>query len=182
VLRLYRKEYADLNVRHFYEELREAHGIDLSYTWVELALQGAGLVAKGRKRGVHRKRRARRPLPGMLLHLDGSRHQWFQDARWYDLIEALDDATSETYFAQLAEEESTRTVMAAAPTAAARRNFWVAPLARSSIKCRVSFGRHCSACEDAKRSRSTSASTVARYFSCCSSIKARRSLSNCWSD
>jgi transposase len=113
VLQLYREKYADLNVRHFHEKLREAHGIELSYTWVKLALQGAGLVKKGRKRGAHRKRRERRPLPGMLLHLDGSRHQWFQDQRWYDLIEVVDDATSETYYAQLVEEESTRTVMQA---------------------------------------------------------------------
>src|ERR1035437_8744032 len=113
VLRLYQEKYADLNVRHFHEKLQEAHGIELSYTWVKLALQGAGLVKKGRKRGVHRKRRARRPLPGMLLHLDGSRHQWFQDERWYDLIEIVDDASSETYYAQLVEEESTRTVMTA---------------------------------------------------------------------
>ncbi len=76
------------------------------------ALQGAGLVARGRKRGVHRKRRERRPLPGMLLHIDGSRHRWFQDERWYDLIVILDDATSEIYYAQLVEEESTATVMA----------------------------------------------------------------------
>lgn len=101
VLRLYQEKYADFNVRHFHEKLREGHGIRLSYTWVKLALQGAGLVAKGRKRGVHRKRRKRRPLPGMLLHLDGSRHRWFQDDRWHDLIEVLDDATSETYYAQL---------------------------------------------------------------------------------
>jgi transposase len=113
VLRLYGDRYADLNVRHFHEKLREVHGIELSYTWVKQALQGAGLVKGGRKRGVHRKRRPRRPLPGMLLHLDGSRHRWFQDDRWYDLIEVLDDATSETYYAQLVEEESTRTVMAA---------------------------------------------------------------------
>ena len=113
VLQLYGEKYADLNVRHFHEKLREAHGIELSYTWVKRALQGAGLVKKGRKRGVHRKRRPRRPLPGMLLHLDASRHHWFQDDRWYDLIEVLDDATSETYYAQLVEEESTRTVMAA---------------------------------------------------------------------
>jgi transposase len=112
-LRLYQEKYADFNVRHFHEKLREEHGIRLSYTWVKLALQGAGLVAKGRKRGVHRKRRRRRPLPGMLLHLDGSRHRWFQDDRWYDRIEVLDDATSETYYAQLVEAESTRTVMAA---------------------------------------------------------------------
>ncbi len=107
------QRYADLNVRHFQEKLREVHGVELSYTWVKRALQGAGLVKPGRKRGVHRQRRPRRPLPGMLLHLDGSRHRWFQDDRWYDLIEVLDDATSETYYAQLVEEESTRTVMAA---------------------------------------------------------------------
>jgi hypothetical protein len=69
-------------------------------------------VAKGRKRGVHRKRRERRPLPGMLLHIDGSRHRWLQDERWYDLIVILDDASSEIYYAQLVEEESTATVMA----------------------------------------------------------------------
>jgi hypothetical protein len=80
---------------------------------VKLALQGAGLVAKAGQRGAHRRRRERRPLPGMLLHIDGSRHQWFQDERWYDLIVILDDATSEIYYAQLVEEESTATVMAA---------------------------------------------------------------------
>jgi transposase len=113
VLRLYQERYPDFNVRHFHEKLREEHGIRLSYTWVKLALQGAGLVKKARKRGVHRKRREPRPLPGMLLHLDGSSHRWFGDDRWYDLIEVLDDATNQTYYAQLVEEESTRTVMAA---------------------------------------------------------------------
>jgi len=112
VLRLFREQYYDLNVQHFHEKLIEKHGIDLSYTWVKLALQGAGLVAKEGKRGVHRKRRERRPLIGMLLHIDGSRHQWFQDDRWYDLIVILDDATSQIYYAQLVDEESTATVMA----------------------------------------------------------------------
>jgi len=113
VLRLYQERYADFNVRHFHEKLREEHGIELSYTWVKRALQGAGLVKRCKRRGVHRRRRARRPLPGMLLHIDGSQHQWFQDERWYDLVVILDDATSEIYYAQLVEEEATRTVMAA---------------------------------------------------------------------
>ena len=112
VLRLYRKEYFDLNIRHFHEKLRDKHKIHLSYTWVQKALQGAGLVAKRHKRGPHRRRRPRRPLPGMLLHIDGSKHQWLNDERWHDLIVILDDATSEIYYAQLVEEESTRTVMA----------------------------------------------------------------------
>ncbi len=111
VLRLYQEVYFDLNTRHFHEKLQEEHGICLSYTWVQKALQGAGLVARGRRRRKHRRRRERRPLPGMLLHIDGSKHQWFGDDRWYDLIVIMDDATSEIYYAQLVEEESTWTVM-----------------------------------------------------------------------
>jgi len=111
VLGLYRDTYFDLNMRHFHEKLQKEHQIELSYTWVQKALQGAGLVAKQRKRGKHRRRRERRPMPGMLLHIDGSKHQWFGDQRWHDLIVILDDATTEIYYAQLVEEESTRTVM-----------------------------------------------------------------------
>jgi transposase len=112
VLALYQEKYFDLNVRHFHEKLREEHAIELSYTWVYQALVGADLVAKRRRRGPHRRRRPRRPLPGMLLHIDGSKHRWLNDDRWYDLIVILDDATNEIYYAQLVEEESTRTVMA----------------------------------------------------------------------
>jgi hypothetical protein len=113
VLQLYREKYFDFNVRHFHEKLTEEHGIRISYTWVKMALQGAGLVTKQRRRGTHRRRRPRRPLPGMLLHIDASKHAWFGDGRYYDLITILDDATSEIYYAQLVEEEGTRTLMPA---------------------------------------------------------------------
>jgi transposase len=126
VLRLYQEHYFDFNVRHFHEKLQAEHGIKLSYTWVKLALQGAGLVKKGRKRGVHRKRRPRRSLPGMLLHIDASQHQWFCDHRWYDLVVIMDDATSEVYYAQLVEEESTRTVMAGLRTVIAEQGLFCA--------------------------------------------------------
>ena len=126
IFALYREKYFDLNVQHFHEKLAAEHGIELSYSWVKQALQGAGLVGRERKRGVHRKRRARRPLPGMLLHIDGSRHQWFQDERWYDLIVILDDATSEIYYAQLVQEESTLTVMAALPEVIERKGVFCA--------------------------------------------------------
>jgi transposase len=112
VLGLYAEKYHDLNVVHFHEKLKEEHGIEMSYTWVKAALQGAGLVKKDRKRGVHRKRRVRRSMVGMMLHIDGSKHRWFGDERWYDLIVIMDDASSEIYYAQLVEEESTATVMA----------------------------------------------------------------------
>jgi transposase len=113
MLRLYQERYFDLSVRHFHEKLKEEHGIELSYTWVKQALRGAGLVKRRKRRGPHPRRRERRPLPGMLLHIDGSTHRWLNDDRWYDLIVILDDATSEICYAQLVEEESTRTVLAA---------------------------------------------------------------------
>jgi transposase len=112
VLGLYREKYFDLNVRHFHEKLQAEHQVEISCSWVKGLLQGAGMVAKGRKRGVHRKQGPRRPLPGMLLHIDGSEHRWFQDERWYDLLVILDDANSEIYYAQLVEEEATATVLA----------------------------------------------------------------------
>src|SRR5262250_1909238 len=139
VLALYREKYFDLNVRHFHEKLGEQHAIELSYTWVKSVLQGAGLVARQRQRGP------RRPLPGMLLHIDGSHHQWFQDERWYDLIVILDDATSEIYYAQLTEEESTLTVMAGLKEVIERKgvfcalysdrgsHFWLTPKAGGKI-------------------------------------------------
>jgi transposase len=145
VLALYRDRYFDLNVRHFHEKLQAEHQIGLSYSWVKGILQGAGLVARGRKRGVHRKRRPRRPLPGMLLHIDGSRHRWLGDERWHDLIVILDDATSEVYYAQLVGEESTETVMAALREVIERQglfcalysdrgsHFWLTPKAGEEV-------------------------------------------------
>src|SRR6201998_1958929 len=145
MLARYREKYFDLNVRHFHEKLGEEHAITLSYTWVKSVLQGAGLGARQRQRGVHRQRRPRRPLPGMLLHIDGSRHPWFQDERWYDLIVILDDATSEIYYAQLTEEESTLTGRAGLKAVIERKgvfcalysdrgsHFWLTPKAGGKI-------------------------------------------------
>jgi transposase len=49
VLELYQKQYFDFNVKHFQEKLKEVHGIELGYTWVKQALQGAGLVPRHKK-------------------------------------------------------------------------------------------------------------------------------------
>lgn len=111
-LRLYQEKYFDFSVRHFYEKLREEHGMAYSYSWVKQLLQTAGLVKRAPQRGVHRRRRERRPMIGMMLHIDGSTHQWLAGRR-DDLIVVLDDASSEIYYAQLVEQESTATVMAA---------------------------------------------------------------------
>jgi transposase len=113
VLRLYREQYHDFNVRHFHEKLAEEHGIKLSYQWVKCALQTAGLVRRRTRQAPHRLQRERRPMRGMLLHVDGSTHCWLAGQSWkQDLIAFLDDATGEVYSAYLVEEEGTLTVLA----------------------------------------------------------------------
>jgi transposase len=116
VLRLYRERYQDFNVRHFLRIARREHQVTLCYAFVKKALQGAGLVAKQRPRGRHRRRRQPRPCFGELLHLDGSRHQWLAlvPEAWLTLIMVVDDATKEVFYAQFAEGgESTAAVMTA---------------------------------------------------------------------
>ena len=119
------ERYFELNVRHFLEKRGDEHRIELSYSCVKQALQGAGLVARKKQRGSHR-RRPQRPIPGMLPHIDGGKHRWFQDDRYYDPIMILDDATGEIYYAQLVQEESTRIVMAARRDAIERKGLFCA--------------------------------------------------------
>jgi transposase len=93
VLCLYREKYFDFSVRHFHEKLREEHGIHYSYTCIKVLLQAAGLVLQVRKRGPHRRKRERRPMSGMLLHIDASKHRWLGGER-QDLLVILDDAAT----------------------------------------------------------------------------------------
>ena len=103
---LYHRSYHGWNVRHFHSFYRRRHGGDRSYTWVKNTLQKAGLATKTPGRGKHRKRRERAPVKGMLLHQDGSSHEWISGAIW-DLIATMDDATSEHYSLFFVEEEGT---------------------------------------------------------------------------
>jgi len=103
---LYRDRYDGWNVKHFYGFYQREHGGGRSYSWVKNNLQGAGLVKKANGRGRHRKRRERAPLPGMMLHQDGSTHEWVSGEYW-DLIVTMDDATSEHYSMFFVEEEGT---------------------------------------------------------------------------
>jgi transposase len=107
MLGLYREKYADFTVKHFHEQLQKRHDYVLGYTVTKLALHAAGLVRKAVKRGAHRKKRPRRPMPGMMLHQDGSRHAWIEGLPPMDLIVTLDDATSAIYSMFLVDEEGT---------------------------------------------------------------------------
>ena len=107
MLGLYRDKYADFTVKHFHEQLVRRHGYVLGYTVTKLALHAAGLVRRAPKRSAHRKKRPRRPLKGMLLHQDGSRHSWLEGQPPLDLIVTMDDATSEVFSLFLVAEEGT---------------------------------------------------------------------------
>jgi hypothetical protein len=106
---LYQELYGDFTVKHFHEHLVRRHGYKLGYTVTRLSLQGAGLVAKAKRRGAHRKKRIRRPLPGMLLFQDASTYRWIAAlGRDLDLVATLDDATGALYSAILVEQEGTQ--------------------------------------------------------------------------
>jgi transposase len=107
MLGLFKDKYSDFTVKHFHEQLVQRHNYMLGYTVTKLALQAAGLVRRAPGRSKHRKKRPRRPLRGMLLHQDGSRHGWLEGQPGLDLIVTLDDATSEVLSLFLVEEEGT---------------------------------------------------------------------------
>jgi transposase len=106
VIEQYRTRYFDFTVKHFHEEL-EKQGFEYGYTWTKSVLQSRGLVRRAPKRSAHRKKRVRKPLPGMMLFQDGSTHAWLCGQPALDLIVTLDDATGEIYSAFLVEEEGT---------------------------------------------------------------------------
>lgn len=112
-LRLYRDIYREWNVKHFHEQLAK-HGIKYGYTWTKNVLQEAELVEVSHKRTTHRMKRDRKPLVGMMLHIDGSDHEWIPDLapQRQTLIPVLDDANNEVYSAQLVDEEGTKECMA----------------------------------------------------------------------
>jgi len=106
VLELFDTRYWDFTAKHFHEKLAEDHDLARSYNWVRLTLQAHGRKRPAPRRGAHRRRRPRRALPGMMLHQDGSTHQWVA-GQWWDLIVTMDDATSETLSAFFVAEEGT---------------------------------------------------------------------------
>ncbi len=107
VERLYRTRYSGFTARHFHDHLVRDHGFRWGYTWTKVFLQSKGLLERAARRGAHRRKRPRRPLPGMMLHQDGSRHAWLSGHDAMDLIVTMDDATSEIYSAFLTPEEGT---------------------------------------------------------------------------
>ena len=106
MLTLFDTRYWDFTAKHFWEKLVGEHDFGRSYNWVRLTLHAHGRIQVAPRRGAHRRKRERRPLPGMMLHQDGSTHQWVP-GQWWDLIVTMDDATSDIYSAFFVDEEGT---------------------------------------------------------------------------
>jgi transposase len=111
--RLKRDVYPDFSLRHFYEHVTEKHGLKVSYNWLRLMLQEAGIVEKEPARGKYRRQRERRPLVGMLVHLDASTHEWIAGLPRQDLVVALDDADGRILYARFFPQEGTGSTFAA---------------------------------------------------------------------
>ena len=111
--RLKREEYGDFSVQHFWEKATEVHKLAISYTWALKALQAAGLAQKSAGRGQYRRKRERRPVVGMLLHMDASTHEWLAGQPMWDLNVVLDDADGRILDARFVPQEGTASTFAA---------------------------------------------------------------------
>jgi transposase len=111
--RLKRDIYPDFSLRHFYEHVTERHGVKVSYNWLRLMLQEAGVVEREPARGKYRRQRERRPMVGMLVHLDASTHEWVPGLPMQDLVVALDDADGRILYARFFPQEGTASSFAA---------------------------------------------------------------------
>lgn len=95
ITKLYKERYRDFSVKHFHEFAQREHGLKYGYTWTKTQLERVGLVRKSKRGGDHRLRRERRPMIGMMIHQDGSTHEWIIGLGYnIDLIITLDDADS----------------------------------------------------------------------------------------
>ena len=119
---LYRTRYSGFTAKHFHEHLVRDHGFSWGYTWTKVFLQSKGLLSRAKTRGAHRRKRPRRPLPGMMLHQDGSRHEWIAGLEAMDLIVTMDDATNTIYSGFLVPEEGTASTFQALLEVFGKRN------------------------------------------------------------
>lgn len=111
--RLKKELYPDFSVKHFHEYATQKHKLVLSYNWARIVLEAAGIVEKAPSRGKHRRKRERRPMTGMLIHIDGSTHTWIKDLPQWDLILVLDDADGRALYGCFVPQEGTMSTLAA---------------------------------------------------------------------
>lgn len=107
VVELAQSTYMGCNNQHFTELLAEREGIALSRSLIRLILIEAGIRSPRKRRPPkHRSRRERYPQEGMLLQIDGSRHDWLEGRGPYlSLVGAIDDATGKVPYALFREQE-----------------------------------------------------------------------------
>lgn len=107
VIELASTRYQGFNQQHLTEMLVEEHGLQLSRPTVHRLLRAAGIPAPRRRRAPkHRRRRDRFPRAGMLLQIDGSRHDWLEGRGPYlTLVGAIDDASGEVTAATFRPQE-----------------------------------------------------------------------------
>ena len=113
IIELRKGRYEDWSIKHFHERLRERHKVEISYTWTRIVLVNAGLHEPSDGRGTYRRKRERRPMVGMMIHCDGSTHEWLAGLPKQDLVMMLDDADSKLLFARFFEQEGTMSTMSA---------------------------------------------------------------------
>jgi len=148
--RLKRDVYPDFSLPHFYEHVTEKPGVKLSYHWLRLMLQEAGIVERAPARGKYRRRRQRRPMTGMLVHLDAATHEWITGLPMQDLVVAWDDADGRFLYGRFFPQEGTASTFAALESVL--RNYG------GFSELYTDRSSHCALCAPAPLSRESDAS------------------------
>ncbi len=107
IIRLAKTTYAGVNHKHLSELLAEREELTVSHPTLHRILRDAGIRSPRRRRPPrHRRRRERMPQAGLLVQLDGSKHDWLQQrGPRLTLLAAIDDATGEVLAATFRDEE-----------------------------------------------------------------------------
>ncbi len=107
VIELATTAYVGVNDSHLAELLVEREAIAISRSSLRRILRTAGRASPRQRRApAHRSRRPRMPAEGLLLQLDGSRHDWLEGrGPGLTLVGAIDDATGLVTSAVFREQE-----------------------------------------------------------------------------
>ena len=163
VLELFDTRYWDFTAKHFHEKLVADHGFKRSYNWLRLSLQAHGRRRAAPRRGAHRRKRPRRALPGMMLHQDGSSHEWVP-GRWWDLIVTMDDATSDIYSAFFVAEEGTMSSFQGVSEAIRAKGLFCSLYAPPSSPSPARSTTSCASTRNAPSQTTTRCATSAWHF------------------
>jgi transposase len=107
IVQLATTEYRGFNDTHLAELLGDEEGIEIGRSTLRRLLRSRGIASPRRRRAArYRSRRERMAQEGLMIQVDGSRHDWLEGrGPWLTLVGGIDDATGKVVGAVFREAE-----------------------------------------------------------------------------